>query len=102
MVAIGLAALPIAVALGGFAMFRGKAEAGNLMFVIPAGAAPTLERLTIDLAIEIPTDIRFSPSKGGRIAADRDPGRGQHGKPVWADLHPALSQSWHVPVRLRC
>lgn len=97
MVAIGLAALPIAVALGGFAMFRGKAEAENPVFVISAGAASTLERLTI----EIPTDIRFSPSKGGRIAADRDPGRGQHGKPVWADLHPALSQSWHVPVRLR-
>jgi hypothetical protein len=36
-------------------------EEEGLVFVIPAGAADTLDVPTIDSAIEIPTDIRFGP-----------------------------------------
>ena len=67
MLAGGLAALLIVLTLGGVALFWDKTDPGGLVFVIPEGAAATLERPTIDSAIVIPTDIRFGPGDDARI-----------------------------------
>jgi hypothetical protein len=67
LIGAGLVTLLLVAALGGVAMFWEDADPEGLLFVIPKGAAATLEQPTIDSAIEIPTDIRFGPGEEARI-----------------------------------
>lgn len=70
------------LALGVVALFVGaiwiaadrasKPEDPGLLFVIPAGAADTVEIPTIDSAIVIPTDIRFGPGEVAKITVRND------------------------------
>ena len=62
-----LVVLLVVAILGGVAMFWEESDPGGLVFVIPDGAAQTLDQPTIDSAIAIPTDIRFSADEEARI-----------------------------------
>lgn len=67
LIATGIAGLLLVATLGGVARFWEGSEIGGLVFVIPEGAAAELDQPTIDSAITIPTDIRFSPGDDARI-----------------------------------
>lgn len=92
-IASGLGALLLFVALGGVALIRDGVEAEGLVFVIPAGAASTLDRPTIDSAIEIPTDIRFGPGDVARITIINEDRTMNRAGP-WLI---AAGQTWSVP-----
>lgn len=66
-VAGGIAALLIVAMLGGVAYSWEESEPNGLVFIIPDGAAKTLDQPTIDSAIVIPTDIRFDADEEARI-----------------------------------
>lgn len=72
LIGAGLVTLLLVAALGGVAMFREDADPEGLLFVIPKGAAATLEQPTIDSAIAVPTDIRFGPGEEARITIRND------------------------------
>ena len=55
----GVIGLLLVVSLGGVAMLWDGGEPGGMTFVIPEGAAATLDYPTIDTAIDIPTDLVF-------------------------------------------
>lgn len=93
LLASGLAAALIVAALGGVALIRDAGEAEGLVFVIPAGAASTLERPTIDSAIEIPTDIRFGPGDVARITIINEDTTMNRAGPWLIDA----GQTWSVP-----
>lgn len=60
LLAISLAAFVIVGALGGVAAFWPEDEPQGLVFVIPEGRAAELNIPTVDSAISIPTEIRFT------------------------------------------
>lgn len=60
LVAIGVIGLLAVISLGGVALvWDGDGEPGGQTFVIPEGAAATLDYPTIDTAIDVPTDLVF-------------------------------------------
>lgn len=67
LIACGLFALVILGALGGVSLLAGRAEPEGVVFVIPNGAAATVDQLIIDSVIAIPTDIRLARGDMARI-----------------------------------
>lgn len=68
LIAASIGFLVIVMALGGFSFLtKDDVPEGGLVFVIPAGAADSLEDPGIDTAIDIPTEITFGPGEIARI-----------------------------------
>lgn len=67
LIGASLVVLLVVAILGGVAIFWEDPDPGGLVFVIPDGAAATLDQPTIDSAIAIPTDIRFGADEEARI-----------------------------------